>query len=87
MKFVLSLLIDSLLILHHLFTLASPEFIKCSSVLGSLADANTFVSSAKILKLNFCELHRWNFTPSFPRPSNTSLHSSSKEPLHGLRKP
>ena len=56
MKFVLSLLIDSLLISHHLFTLASSDFIKCSSVLGSLADANTFVSSAKILKLNFCEL-------------------------------
>ena len=56
MKFVLSLLIDSLLISHHLFTLASSEFIECSSVLGSLADANTFVSSAKILKLNFCEL-------------------------------
>ena len=52
MKFVLSLLIDSLLISHHLFTLARSEFIKCSSVL----DANTFVSSAKILKLNFCEL-------------------------------
>ena len=54
MKFVL--LIDSLLTSHHLFTLASSEFIKCSSDLRSLADANTFVSSAKILKLNFCEL-------------------------------
>ena len=50
------MLIDSLLISHHLFTVASSEFITCSSVLRSLADANTLVSSAKILKLNFSEL-------------------------------
>ena len=58
MKFVLLMLIDSLLISHHLFTLASSEFITCSCVLRSLADANTLVSisSAKILKLNFSEL-------------------------------
>ena len=60
MKFVLLMLIDSLLISHHLFTLASSEFIiTCSGVLlRSLADATTFnlVSSAKILKLKFSEL-------------------------------
>ena len=56
MKFVLLMLTDSLLISHHLFTLASSVFIMCSSVLRSLADANTLVSSAKILKLNFSEL-------------------------------
>ena len=53
MKFGLVMLIDSLLISHHLFTLASSEFITCSR---SLADANTLVSSAKILKLSFSEL-------------------------------
>ena len=58
MKFVLLMLIDSLLISHHLFTLASSEFIiTCSGVLlRSLADATTLVSSAKILKLKFSEL-------------------------------
>ena len=48
--------IDSLLISHHLFTLGSSEFSTCSRVLRSFADANTLVSSAKILKLNFSEL-------------------------------
>ena len=53
MKFVLLMLIESLLMSHHLFTLASSEFITCSGVLlRSLADANT----AKILKLKFSEL-------------------------------
>ena len=56
MKFVLLMFIDSLLISHHRFTLANSEFIKRSSVLRSLADANTLVSSAKILKLNYSEL-------------------------------
>ena len=49
-KFDLLMLIDSLLKLsHHLFTLVSSDFIMCSSVLKSLANANTLVSSAMIL--------------------------------------
>ena len=55
MKFVLPILIDNLLISHHFLTLASSEFIKCSSVFRSLAEAKTLVSSAKILKHNFSE--------------------------------
>ena len=55
MKFVLSILIDNLLISHHFFTFASSEFIKCSSDFKSLAEAKTLVSSAKILKHNFSE--------------------------------
>ena len=55
MKFVLPILIDNLLISHHFLTLASSEFIKCSSVFRSLAEAKTLVSSAEILKHNFSE--------------------------------
>ena len=55
MKFVLPILIDNLLISHHFLTLASLEFIKCSSYFRSLAEAKTLVSSAKILKHNFSE--------------------------------
>ena len=55
MKFVLPKLIDNLLISHHFLTLTSSEFIKCSSVFRSFAEANTLVSSAKILKHSFSE--------------------------------
>ena len=53
MKVVLPILIENLLISHHFFTLASSEFIKCSSDFKSLAEAKTLVSSAKILKQFF----------------------------------
>ena len=59
MKLVWPILIDNLLISHHLFTLASSEFIKCSSDFKSLAEAKTLVSSAKILKHNFSEQVRY----------------------------
>ena len=55
MKFVLPKLIDNLLISHHFLTLISSEFIKCSSVFRSFEEANTLVSSAKILKHSFSE--------------------------------
>ena len=54
-KFVLAILIDNLLISHHFFIFASSEFIKRSSDFKSLAEAQTLISSAKILKHNFSE--------------------------------
>ena len=74
MKFVLHKLIDNLLISHHFLTLTSSEFIKCSSVFRSFAEANTLVSSAKISSVSLVidSFEEQKCGPSF-RKLNTSL--------------
>ena len=47
--------IDNLFISHPSFTFSSSEFFRASSVFRLLAEANTLVSSAKILKLYLSE--------------------------------
>ena len=52
-KFVLDIFIDSLLTSHHSLNFSNSGFIRISSDFKSLAEANTFVSSAKYLKFQF----------------------------------
>jgi hypothetical protein len=49
-KFVLDMFIDSLLTSHHSLIFSNSEFIRISSDFKSLAEANTFVSSANIFR-------------------------------------
>ena len=55
MKLVFDIFIDNLFTSYHSFTLSSSEFIRASRIFRLLAEANTLVSSAKILKLNLSE--------------------------------
>ena len=55
MKLVFDIFIDNLFTSHHSFTFSSSEFIRASRDFRLLAEANTMVASAKVLKLNLLE--------------------------------